>query len=37
VTTSRVPTLRATTAATGVKTAATMANGSVCTPADSVE
>ena len=37
VTTRRVPTFSATTAAIGVKTAATMANGSVCTPADSVE
>ena len=37
VTTRRVPTLRATTAAIGVHTAATMANGSVCRPADSVE
>ena len=37
VTTSRVPTLRATTAAIGVKTAATIAKGNVCTPADRVE
>ena len=37
VTTRRVPTLSATTAAIGVATAATMANGSVCRPADSVE
>jgi hypothetical protein len=36
-TTSREPTLSATTAAIGVKMAATMAKGSVCTPADSVE
>src|SRR3974390_131772 len=37
VTTSRDPTLSATTAATGVAMAATMAKGSVCTPADKVE
>jgi len=37
VTTSRVPTFNATTAAMGVKMAATMANGNVCRPADSVE
>ena len=37
VTTSRVPTLSARTAAIGVATAATTAKGSVCTPADSVE
>ena len=36
-TTSRVPTSNATTAAIGVEIAATIANGSVCTPADSVE
>src|SRR6185437_4387602 len=36
-TTTRDPILSATTAASGVKTAATTANGSVCTPADSVE
>jgi hypothetical protein len=37
LTTSRVPTRNATTAAIGVATAATTANGSVCRPADSVE
>ena len=37
VTTRRDPTLSATTAAIGVKTAATIANGRVCMPAESVE
>src|SRR5580704_14730470 len=37
VTTTRAPIRSATTAATGVTTAATTANGSVCTPADKVE
>ena len=36
-TTARVPTFSASTAASGVATAATMAKGSVCTPADRVE
>ena len=37
MTTRRDPTLSATTAAMGVKTAATIANGRVCRPAESVE
>ena len=36
-TTTRVPIFSARTAASGVATAATTANGSVCTPADRVE
>ena len=36
-TTTLVPILRARMAASGVAMAATMAKGSVCTPADSVE